>query len=323
MCPGGTGAGRHQRPGARPPRLADLAGDGIAPAGRQRRRQRDQPRLGRVGERREHRRDGGDAGVRDGVSGPAPAAALLGDAEQRLAPQSQARGHRGAQERGQQQHPSLPAGAHDRSACRWRPRQRARDRHRSRRVPGRRPRWHWPAARSAAPPAAVASAATDQILADERQRPQHARRRERHRQVVVEPDRHRLDRGRDQRRDDGRTDREPEIRRRNDRRPAPPAQERARRSARDRRARRCRRRSSRGSRATLAPPMRRPTSVAMPSPTARIPHAAATMSGRAGQHQQQQQDRRRIEHEPGRHRLLQLERPVEALAAQSSGAAGC
>ena len=104
-------AGRQQGPRARAPRLADLAGNGVARAGDERRGHGDEASLASIGERREQRRDRGDSGVRDRVAGAAAPAALFGDAEQRLAVQAHPRRDGGAQKAGEQQRPSLPPGA--------------------------------------------------------------------------------------------------------------------------------------------------------------------------------------------------------------------
>ena len=209
-------AGRQQRPRARAPRLADLAGDGVARTGDQRRGHGDETGLASIGERRQQRRDRGNPGVRDGVSGAAAPAALFGDAEQRLAVQSHPRGDGGTQKAGEQQGPSLPAGADEYHRADDRANHGARHGHRSSRVPGER---HGGVCRNRIEQRRRQGRdhLDDEILADDRRRPQRGRRRQRHGEVVVEPDRHRLHRRGDERRRDRRTDREPQVRRWNDR----------------------------------------------------------------------------------------------------------
>ena len=171
----------------------------------------------------------GEAGIGDGVAGAAASAALLGDPEQRLAPQTEPRADRRRQERRQQQRPARPAGRHgDGDAD-------ERAGHGARSLSPCAPDNQATATATFAavartidwPPAQIAG--RTRSLANERQRPEHAGGRRRDREVVVEPDRgsFRRTRRRAPRREA--REREPHVGRRRHVRPAPPG-ERARRA---------------------------------------------------------------------------------------------
>ena len=212
------------------PGLADFACRRVAPSRRQRRDERGERRPGRVGQQRQHGRDRRDAGIRERVAGAAPAASILGDPEQRLAAQAEPGRHHGERKRREEERPSAPPGGQENRDAERRADQRARrgdgpreitggrdagiDRHRRGQRGGGRGRGR-----------------DDQVFADQRPAPQHRSRGRRHRDVVVEPDRDGLHRRRRKRRRERHRQREPQIRRRDDRRPAPPAQERRGRAA--------------------------------------------------------------------------------------------
>ena len=128
----------------------------------------------------------------------------------------------------------------------------------------------------------------------------HRRGRRGDRDVVVERDRDRFDRPPPRprqvparRRRTSRTPAASTVSRHHQARPMPAA------PPHSANAQACRPATCRGSTASRAIGSRRPTIVAMPSPAARMPQAAATMSRRLGKSKQQQQHRQRIEHDAG------------------------
>ena len=156
-----------------------------------------------VAERAEHRRRRRDPGVRERISGAAPAAAPLGDAELRLAPQPDARGDHRHAERGEKQHPSAHPTVRTIAMPMKRAADRAGDRHRAERNIRRPRRPHSPTSAAAMTATGRRRERCDRVLADERHPPENGGRGCRHRHVVVEPDRD----GFDRRRSDGRDQR--------------------------------------------------------------------------------------------------------------------
>ena len=269
---------------------------------------------------REQRRERRDAGVGDRVARAAPSAALLRDAEQRLAPQPEPRGDRRGEKRDHQQHPALPAGGRRRSST---PMQRADDRLPTSRRSARdvrrrrRPTFSASADRDRCENA-WAAADGDRVVLHQRRGPQHAGGRHRHGQVVVQPDRNRFR----QRRDGRRERTAPPARTTDWAAGSPPAGTTTRGTRRPRR----RTAQSASDPATLfvAVPRDRavhrtcvPTIVAMPSPAARMPHAAATMSRRAGKTNSRSEHRQRIEQHAGRVAARVLRRAIETRAADA------
>ncbi len=67
------------------PRLADFAGDRVAPAGRESSDEGEERRVACVSQHRQQPRDRGEAGIGDRVPGATASATLFGDPEERLA----------------------------------------------------------------------------------------------------------------------------------------------------------------------------------------------------------------------------------------------
>ena len=214
--------GRHE-PGASSPRLADLAGDGVAPARGQR---RDEGQHGQIAFERDDRQQRGsrrETCIGDRVPGAAASASFLGDAEERLATQAQPRADRCREERREEQPPARPTGRNcDRGADDGAG-YAARHGHRASAIA--QPRDGDVRDRGWDDGLTTGSERrSDEILANERQRPEDCRRRRRNRNIVVKPDGDRLDERGDERRDEGRHDREPQLRSRRHIRPAPPGE---------------------------------------------------------------------------------------------------